>query len=108
MSNARTRIVVQCVADEHRLGFTGGTRIDQTDIVIEGGLTGRWAVLAPVTGQLVLLIGEASTLEKITEVVHAVIVEGVGIEISVAMAKHHAMTHARHLVETIVVKDVTC
>ena len=60
-------------------------------------------VLAPVAGQRRLTVDHLTAFEEITEAIHPVVVQRVGIECGLPMAKHHITTRLCQLVVAVVI-----
>ena len=91
------RVVVERVGGEVEL------LVLQAHVEIEDGLLRVGMVLAPVGGERHGAIDELAALEEIAEVVHAVVVERVGIERRLAVLEHHIVAGLRQLVVAVVV-----
>ena len=91
------RVVVERVGGEVEL------LVLQAHVEIEDGLLRVGMVLAPVGGERHGAIDELAALEEIAEVVHAVVVERVGIERRLAVLEHHIVAGLRQLVVAVIV-----
>ena len=59
-------------------------------------------VFPPVAGQRRLAVHQFAALEEVAKAIHAVIVEGVGIERRLTMLQHHVATGLRQLVVAVI------
>ena len=101
MCHRRLRVVIE------RVGGQEEVLILQFHIVGKERQLSVGVVLAPVGGKDAAVIDKLSTLEEITEAVHAVIIETVGVERGLAVLEHYIVAGTRQLVVTVIIGIVT-
>ena len=90
------RIVVQGIGGNNTIA------LNHFHIIIEHGFACLGVILAPIGHQLLVLVGERTTLKEVGIVVKAVVIKAIGVECLPPMFEPNILTSLHHLCLTIV------